>query len=133
VVRSIEGWGLLDGHQWGLSYGHGQLPLHYSDEWDAPGHHAVTTDASGQDRIAYHAIDPAHPDQPAVDARKRPMIIDRLDWVDGWPEVAGDSPSSGPTTAPAARPSAVDVVRRPRPRFDRGGFSARAAGSSLLP
>jgi hypothetical protein len=48
----------------------------------------------------YHAIDPANPDQPAVEARKRPMLIDRLEWHDGWPRIAGDEPSAGVLTAP---------------------------------
>lgn len=50
-----------------------------------PGHNAVVTDAAGNDWLVYHAIDPENPDQPAVDARKRPMLIDRIDWTDGWP------------------------------------------------
>jgi arabinan endo-1,5-alpha-L-arabinosidase len=73
--------------------------LHYSDAWDAPGHNSVVGGGNGQDWLVYHAIDPLNPDQPSVAARKRPMLIDRLDWIDGWPKVNGDIPSSGPVGA----------------------------------
>lgn len=73
-----------------------------------PGHHSVVTDLAGQDWMAYHAIPADDPDFPPVDTRngvlnlsKRPLMIDRLDWVDGWPVVnAGAGPSSGPQVAP---------------------------------
>ena len=74
-----------------------------------PGHHSVLTDLAGQDWMAYHAIPTDDPDFPPVDTRngtlnlsKRPLMIDRLDWIDGWPVVnAGAGPSSGPQPAPA--------------------------------
>ncbi|MFD2792791.1 family 43 glycosylhydrolase [Promicromonospora vindobonensis] len=73
-----------------------------------PGHHSVLTDLAGQDWMAYHAIPTDDPDFPPVDTRngvlnlsKRPLMIDRLDWIDGWPVVnAGAGPSSGPQPAP---------------------------------
>ncbi|MFD7310766.1 family 43 glycosylhydrolase [Promicromonospora sp. NPDC059942] len=73
-----------------------------------PGHHSVVTDLAGQDWMAYHAIPTADPDFPPVDTRngvlnlsKRPLMIDRLDWIDGWPVVnAGAGPSSSPQAAP---------------------------------
>ncbi|WP_207211772.1 family 43 glycosylhydrolase [Promicromonospora panici] len=73
-----------------------------------PGHHAVLTDLAGQDWMAYHAIPTDDPDFPPVDTRngvlrlsKRPLMIDRLDWIGGWPVVnAGAGPSSGPQPAP---------------------------------
>lgn len=73
-----------------------------------PGHNAIQTDLSGQDWLVYHAIPTADPDFPPVDTRagrltlsKRPMMLDRLDWIDGWPVVrAGAGPSSGEQLAP---------------------------------
>jgi beta-xylosidase len=73
-----------------------------------PGHNSVLTDLAGQDWMAYHAIPTDDPDFPPVDTRagtrslsKRPLMIDRLDWIDGWPVVnAGAGPSSGPRPAP---------------------------------
>jgi hypothetical protein len=66
------------------------------------GHHAVVTDAEGRDYIAYHAIDRHDPwltDPFGIN--RRPMLLDRLDWVDGWPRTrAGAGPSDTPQPAP---------------------------------
>lgn len=78
-----------------------------------PGHNAIQTDLSGQDWLVYHAIPTADPDFAPVDTRagrlslsKRPMMVDRLDWIDGWPVVnAGAGPSSGDQAAPVTRGS----------------------------
>lgn len=72
------------------------------------GHHAVQTDLAGQDWIVYHAIAEDDPDFPPVQTRagtlqlsKRPMMVDRLDWIDGWPVVnAGAGASTQPPAAP---------------------------------
>lgn len=81
--------------------------------FDGPGHNAVVTDLAGQDWLVYHAIPEADPDFPAltgangqtVRLTKRPMLIDRLDWIDGWPVVnAGAGPSVEPTAAPVTTP-----------------------------
>ncbi|OLT46115.1 hypothetical protein BJF88_04610 [Cellulosimicrobium sp. CUA-896] len=72
------------------------------------GHHAVQTDLAGQDWIVYHAIANDDPDFPPVQTRagtlqlsKRPMMVDRLDWIDGWPVVnAGAGASTQPPAAP---------------------------------
>ncbi|SCF21931.1 Glycosyl hydrolases family 43 [Micromonospora viridifaciens] len=72
------------------------------NRWIGTGHNAVLTDLSGQDWIVYHAIDRADPylDEP-FGINERPMLLDRLDWVDGWPTVnAGAGPSDGPRPAP---------------------------------
>lgn len=72
------------------------------NRWIGTGHNAVLTDLSGQDWIAYHAIDRADPylDEP-FGINERPMLLDRLDWVDGWPTVnAGAGPSEEPRPAP---------------------------------
>ncbi|WP_409047739.1 family 43 glycosylhydrolase [Microbacterium sp. HA-8] len=73
-----------------------------------PGHNAIQTDLSGQDWLVYHAIPTDDPDFAPVDTRngrltlsKRPLMIDRLDWIDGWPVVrAGAGPSNGAEPAP---------------------------------
>ncbi|NUR16930.1 MAG: family 43 glycosylhydrolase [Dermatophilaceae bacterium] len=67
------------------------------------GHHAVVTDSEGRDFIAYHAIDRHHPwlTEP-FGINRRPMLLDRLDWVDGWPRTrAGAGPSDTPQPAPS--------------------------------
>lgn len=77
--------------------------------FSGPGHNSLTTDLSGQDWLVYHAISDYDPDFPAVTGAngatlrltKRPLMIDRLDWIDGWPVVnAGAGPSATATTAP---------------------------------
>ncbi|MGW5673184.1 family 43 glycosylhydrolase, partial [Micromonospora sp. NPDC003776] len=72
------------------------------NRWIGTGHNAVLTDLSGQDWIVYHAIDRADPylDEP-FGVNERPMLLDRLDWVDGWPTVNGGAgPSDGTRPAP---------------------------------
>jgi arabinan endo-1,5-alpha-L-arabinosidase len=70
--------------------------------WVGTGHNAVATDLAGQDWLVYHAIDRRDPflDEP-FGINQRPMLLDRLDWVDGWPTVrAGRWASEGPQPAP---------------------------------
>jgi regulation of enolase protein 1 (concanavalin A-like superfamily) len=71
--------------------------------WVGTGHNALVTDDSGQDWLVYHAIDRTNPylDNP-FGVNRRPMMIDRLDWIAGWPTVrAGLGASQGPQPAPA--------------------------------
>ncbi|GGK95586.1 family 43 glycosylhydrolase [Mangrovihabitans endophyticus] len=79
------------------------------NRWVGPGHNALVTDLSGQDWLVYHAIPYADPDFPPVTGAngatlrltKRPLLIDRLDWIDGWPVVrAGAGPSTTAQPAP---------------------------------
>ncbi|MFC7538031.1 glycoside hydrolase family 43 protein [Sphingomonas sp. GCM10030256] len=81
-------------------------PLHLvveaSERWLAPGHNTVIQDDAGDDWIVYHAIDrlrPQESDAHHVNSR-RVLLMDRLEWRDGWPEVAGKVPSATPQTAP---------------------------------
>jgi arabinan endo-1,5-alpha-L-arabinosidase len=70
--------------------------------WVGTGHNAVATDLAGQDWLVYHAIDRRDPflDEP-FGINQRPMLLDRLDWIDGWPTVrAGRWASEGPQPAP---------------------------------
>ncbi|MGH3090066.1 MAG: family 43 glycosylhydrolase, partial [Rubrobacteraceae bacterium] len=72
------------------------------NKWIGPGHNAVVTDLSGEDWFAYHALDRADPylDEP-FGINERPMLIDRLDWIDGWPTVrAGQWASEDEEVAP---------------------------------
>ena len=62
--------------------------------YNAPGHHSVITDDAGQYWMVYHAY-------VRPDFTFRVMLIDRIDWVDGWPTVNG---SRGPSTEPAPAP-----------------------------
>jgi arabinan endo-1,5-alpha-L-arabinosidase len=80
-----------------------------------PGHNAIQTDLSGQDWLVYHAIPADDPDFPPVSGgggrlaalSKRPLMIDRLDWIEGWPVLrAGAGPSSGEQSAPVTQAAA---------------------------
>lgn len=77
--------------------------LQKSARWNAPGHNAVITDAAGQDWIVYHAVDVRNPRQTPTDEinRRRIMLIDWIDWRNGWPVVVG--PTDRPQPAPITR------------------------------
>ncbi|HUO60311.1 MAG TPA: family 43 glycosylhydrolase [Candidatus Acidoferrales bacterium] len=76
--------------------------LQNGNRWVGPGHNATFTDANGQDWMIYHAIDVNKPTF-AGSWTRRPVMMDRIDWVDGWPTVRGGAgPSDGPEPAPAA-------------------------------
>ncbi|MGY1806936.1 family 43 glycosylhydrolase [Blastococcus sp. SYSU D00669] len=76
------------------------------NRWIGTGHNAVVTDLAGQDWAVYHAIDRGDPYLTGTDGiNERPMLIDRLDWIDGWPTVragawASDDEQPGPATGP---------------------------------
>ncbi len=72
------------------------------NRWVGAGHNAIATDLAGQDWIAYHAIDRNDPYLDGTSGiNQRPMLLDRLDWVDGWPAVrAGQGPSEQSEQAP---------------------------------
>ena len=77
--------------------------------WIGAGHNAVVSDLAGQDWIVYHALDRADPYLVGTEGvNERPMLLDRLDWVDGWPAVrAGRGPSEGARRGPATGGRAV--------------------------
>ena len=60
------------------------------NKWIGTGHNAVVTDLAGQDWFVYHAINRRDPylDEP-FGINERPMLLDRLDWINGWPTVRG--------------------------------------------
>lgn len=119
------------------------------DAWVGTGHNAVVTDLAGQDWAVYHAIDRSDPYLDGTEGiNERPMLIDRLDWVDGWPVVnAGAGPSDDPQPAPVTAGRAVTgfdeglrgpwrgAAWRTAPTDPQGGPHAvsRAAGTLVSP
>ena len=76
------------------------LMLFKSERWLAPGHNTIVTDKAGQVWIVYHAIDVNRPRQRQEDEinSRRILLIDRVEWDDGWPWVG--TPSHEPRSAP---------------------------------
>jgi arabinan endo-1,5-alpha-L-arabinosidase len=76
------------------------------NRWVGPGHNAVFTDFDGQDWFLYHAVDRFDPYFTGFPGyTKRQLLMDRLDWIDGWPSVRGGLwASDTPQPAPAAQP-----------------------------
>lgn len=76
------------------------------NRWVGPGGNVIFTDDTGQDYMLYHSVDDQAPyfdGFPGV--TRRPALIDRVEWVNGWPEVrAGRWASAKPEKAPAAQP-----------------------------
>ena len=75
------------------------------NRWVGPGHNAVFTDFAGQTWFLYHGVDQSDPYfAGAVGFTKRPVLMDPLDWVNGWPTVRGGLWASDETMPePAAR------------------------------
>ncbi|HEY6048981.1 MAG TPA: glycoside hydrolase family 43 protein [Sphingomicrobium sp.] len=76
------------------------LMLFKSERWLAPGHNSMVTDKAGEVWIIYHAIDANRPRQTQEDEinSRRILLIDRIEWKDGWPHVG--TPSDEPQPAP---------------------------------
>jgi arabinan endo-1,5-alpha-L-arabinosidase len=93
------------------------------NRWVGPGHNTVFTDFSGQDWTIYHAIDQNDPYFAGTDNfTKRPVLMDALDWIDGWPTVRGGHwISDTPQPAPAAQPGDETAYRTPTPPQDELG------------
>ena len=77
------------------------LMLFKSERWLAPGHNSIVTDKAGQVWIVYHAIDVNRPRQRQEDEinSRRILLIDRIEWKDGWPFVG--TPTDVPQRAPS--------------------------------
>jgi arabinan endo-1,5-alpha-L-arabinosidase len=78
------------------------LMLFKSERWLAPGHNSIVTDKAGQVWIIYHAIDVNRPRQTQQDEinSRRILLIDKIEWKDGWPFVGtpSDTPQAAPVT-----------------------------------
>ncbi len=70
--------------------------LESSEEFYAPGHNGTIRDREGRDWMVYHAFERGD----ITNVRK--LLLDPIEWVDGWPVVnGGDGPSSEQGAAPA--------------------------------
>jgi arabinan endo-1,5-alpha-L-arabinosidase len=107
------------------------------NRWVGAGHNAVATDGRGQDWIVYHAIDRGDPYLDGTDGiNERPMLMDRLDWVGGWPVVReGRGPSEttqpGPSTAYATPTSSRGSWTRTTDAQAGRAFASTSEGTLL--
>ncbi len=86
------------------------------NRWVGTGHNTVFQDFAGQWWTMYHGVDRNDPYfTGAVGFTRRPVLLDPLDWIDGWPTVrAGNWASDTPQFAPAAQPgTTTKYVPRP--------------------
>ena len=76
------------------------------NRWVGTGHNSVFQDFDGQWWTVYHAVDQYDPYfENAVGFTKRPVLLDAVDWIGGWPTVRGGLwASDTPQQAPAAQP-----------------------------
>ncbi len=108
------------------------------NRWVGPGHNAVFADLAGQTWFLYHAVDRFEPYfAGALGFTKRPVLMDPLDWADGWPTVRGGFwASDGPMAAPAGRNGDKGSYKPIFAQADRPGAAVAAlsdefAGASL--
>jgi arabinan endo-1,5-alpha-L-arabinosidase len=106
------------------------------NRWVGPGHHTIVTDFGGQDWIIYHAIDrnnPYLPPRPSGDLlNRRPVLMDALDWVEGWPVTrGGHGPSDTAQPAPAAQPGQKSRYTASLAKQDEPGAPIAAASDEF--
>lgn len=66
---------------------HHETVIHGNDAFVGTGHNSeIVSDKQGSDWILYHAVSKANP-------TGRVLMMDRIKWVNGWPEVTGNTPS----------------------------------------
>lgn len=64
-----------------------EILIHKNDSFVGTGHNSeIVSDNAGTDWLFYHAVSVANPDG-------RVLMLDKIDWIDGWPSVEGSSPS----------------------------------------
>ncbi len=110
------------------------------NRWIGAGHNAMLTDHAGRDFLVYHALDRNKPWlNETFGINRRPMLIDRLDWVDGWPRVrAGAGPSDSRQRGPVTGSDLGITPRNPVASFiglrsgqdPQAGATGRVVGSA---
>ncbi|MDB4945901.1 MAG: Arabinan endo,5-alpha-L-arabinosidase [Labilithrix sp.] len=107
-----DGVSLLDGRVGGTP-----VITQNGNRWVGTGHNSVFQDAGGNWYTAYHAVDRNDPYfEGAVGYTRRPMLLDRLTWNEGWPQVRqglgpSDTPQLAPLAAAPARPAVTALQR----------------------
>lgn len=88
VGRSTSLFGpYLDKKGQSMMDNHHKILIHKNDSFVGTGHNSeIVSDNAGTDWLFYHAVSVANPDG-------RVLMLDKIDWIDGWPSVEGNSPS----------------------------------------
>ncbi len=83
------------------------------NRWVGPGHQTTFQDFDGQWWTFYHAVDRHDPYfEGAVGFTKRPVLLDPVDWLGGWPTVRGGQwASDEPMKRPAAQPGDATLYK----------------------
>lgn len=79
---------------------HGAPVLQNNERWVGPGHGSVVS-ANNTDYFVYHAWTNAG-DGTQLNAAGRQILVDRIDWVDGWPSIHDGTPSRSPQPWPGS-------------------------------
>ena len=93
-----------------------------------PGSNTTFTDEAGQDYIFYSGVSTLQPYLPnATGYTARQLMMDPLDWVNGWPVVRnGTGDSDQPQPVPAAQPGATNGYVPPTYTPDTPGTALAA-------
>ena len=64
-----------------------EILIQKNNSFVGPGHNSeIVTDNAGNDWIFYHAVSAKNPEG-------RVLMMDRIEWKEGWPSVVGKTPS----------------------------------------
>ena len=64
-----------------------EVLIHKNEVFTGTGHNSeIVQDENGDDWIFYHGVKLAEPEG-------RVLLMDKIDWIDGWPVIKGNSPS----------------------------------------
>jgi arabinan endo-1,5-alpha-L-arabinosidase len=81
---------------------HGAPILGNNERWVGPGHGSVVR-IGNVDYFVYHAWTNAG-DGTHLQAQGRHVLVDRIDWAEGWPVIHDGSPSRTPQPWPGSEP-----------------------------
>ncbi|HVG47170.1 MAG TPA: family 43 glycosylhydrolase, partial [Rubellimicrobium sp.] len=88
--------------------------------WVGPGHNTLIQDRAGQWWTLYHAVEEQAPffeGEPGF--TRRPALLDRVDWLEGWPVLnGGTGPSVKEVPGPALRPGVAIALPSPVPSVE---------------
>ncbi len=97
------------------------------NRWAGLGHNSVFEDFDGQWWTTYHAVDRFDPYfAGTTDFTKRPLLLDPIDWIDGWPQVRGGLWASDESMpAPAAQRRETTAYSSTQATWDQPGAAVK--------